>query len=284
MLGVLFAAAGRGAGCGSWPAGARAGGRGGAAETRIARGLGQPALFAIAASAVGSSLYYILGVVAGQAQGLTPLVFAIGALFFVLTMLTYVEGNSLHPERGGAAVLARYAFNELWSFMAGWAILLDFLIVLAIGAVAVPHYLEAFWGGAADGAVGVLLSAATIAWVAWVNFQGVSAQRYRTVLRLSLVSLVVFAAIMMVGAIQLFDLSLIGDSIDLGSRPRLDDLVFAVVIATVALHRHRGRLRPGGRGPRRRRPAAPGGDRGVGGGPGAVRGAVHHRPDGGARR
>ncbi len=75
---------------------------------------------------------------AGQAQGLTPLVFAVGALFFVLTMLTYVEGNSLHPERGGAAVLARYAFNELWSFVAGWAILLDFLIVLAIGAVAVP--------------------------------------------------------------------------------------------------------------------------------------------------
>ena len=123
-------------------------------EDQIARGLGQPALFAIAASAIGSSLYYILGVVAGQAQGLTPLVFAVGALFFVLTMLTYVEGNSLHPERGGAAVLARYAFNELWSFVAGWAILLDFLIVLAIGAVAVPHYLGAFWGEAADGAVG----------------------------------------------------------------------------------------------------------------------------------
>ena len=35
-------------------------------------------------------------------------------------------------------MLARYAFNELWSFIAGWAILLDFLIVLAIGAVAVP--------------------------------------------------------------------------------------------------------------------------------------------------
>lgn len=203
-------------------------------EDRIARGLGQPALFAIAAFAIGSSLYYILGVVAGQAQGLTPLVFAIGALFFVLTMLTYVEGNSLHPERGGAAVLARYAFNELWSFIAGWAILLDFLIVLAIGAVAVPHYLGAFWGEAADGALGVLISAATIAWVAWINFQGVSAQRFKLVLRLSLLSLVAFAGILVIGAVQLFDLSLIVDSIDVGSRPRVDDLVFAMVIATVA--------------------------------------------------
>jgi len=203
-------------------------------EERIARGLGQPALFAIAAGAIASSLYYILGVVAGQAQGLTPLVFAVGALFFVLTMLTYVEGNSLHPERGGAAVLSRYAFNELWSFLAGWAILLDFLIVLALGAVAVPHYLGAFWAEAADGAIAVLISAATIGWVAWMNFQGVSAQRYKQVLRLSLLSLAVFAGIVVVGAIQLFDLSLITDSIDIGTLPALDDLVFAMVIATVA--------------------------------------------------
>ncbi len=203
-------------------------------EERFARSLGQPALFAIAASAIASSLYYILGVVAGQAQGLTALVFAVGALFFVLTMLTYVEGNSLHPERGGAAVLTRYAFNELWSFLAGWAILLDFLIVLAIGAVAVPHYLGAFWSEAADGAIAVLISAATIGWVAWMNFQGVSAQRYKVVLRLSLLSLAVFAAIVVVGAIQLFDLSLITDSIDMGTRPAWDDLVFAMVIATVA--------------------------------------------------
>ena len=65
-------------------------------------------------------------------------------------MLTYVEGNSLHPERGGASTFARYAFNELWSFIAGWAILLDYLIVMAIGAFAVPHYLAAFWGEAGD--------------------------------------------------------------------------------------------------------------------------------------
>ena len=52
-------------------------------------------------------------------------------------MLTYVEGNSLHPERGGASTFARYAFDELWSFIAGWAILLDYLIVMAIAALSV---------------------------------------------------------------------------------------------------------------------------------------------------
>ncbi len=214
------------------PAGLR---RGNEVEARFARSLGEPALFAIALSAIGSSIYYVLGVVAGQAQGLTPVVFAVGALFFVLTMLSYVEGNSLHPERGGAAVFARYAFNELWSFIAGWAILLDFLIVMAIGAFAVSHYLAAFWGGADSGAGAALISAATIGYVAWTNYRGVSAARFRFVLRLTLLSIAVFVALVIIGLVQLFDLSLITGSVDIGGdRPALDDLLFAMVIATVA--------------------------------------------------
>ena len=70
-------------------------------------------------------------------------------------MATYVEGNSLHPERGGASTFARYAFDELWSFIAGWAILLDYLIVMAIGAVAISDYLAAFWGELDEGVIEV---------------------------------------------------------------------------------------------------------------------------------
>ena len=208
--------------------------RGAETEARIAKGLGEPALFAIALSAVGSSIYYVLGVVAGRAQGLTPIVFLVAALFFVLTMLTYAEGNSMHPERGGAAVLARYGFNELWSFIAGWAILLDFLIVMSIGAFAVSHYLAAFWGGADSAPASAAISAATIGYVAWINYRGISAKRFRYVLRLSLVSLAVFVAIVVIGTFQLFDLSLVTGSVDIGTRPAVDDLLFAMVIATVA--------------------------------------------------
>ena len=107
------------------------------ADERISRGLGEPALFAILLSSVVSGLFMVLGVVAGDALGLTPLAFLLSGLLFVFTIATYVEGSSLHPERGGASTFARYAFNELWSFIAGWAILLDYLIVMAIGAVAI---------------------------------------------------------------------------------------------------------------------------------------------------
>ena len=68
----------------------------------------------------------------GHALGLTPLVFLIAALLFALTAMTYVEGASLHQDRAGSTVFARYAFNELVSFVAGWAILLDYVILIAV--------------------------------------------------------------------------------------------------------------------------------------------------------
>ena len=179
-LGTLFAALGAGR---LWlsPRGAEAGGeraaaarprvtgsraaqRGSDAEARMAAASGEPALFAVALSAVGSSLYFVLGVVAGDALGLTPAGVPAGrASSSCITMLTYVEGNSLHPERGGASTFARYAFNELWSFVAGWAMLLDYLIVMAIGAFAVSHYLAAFWGVAGDAGAELAIAGATIA-------------------------------------------------------------------------------------------------------------------------
>ncbi|HEY1359702.1 MAG TPA: APC family permease [Thermoleophilaceae bacterium] len=204
------------------------------AGARIARGLGEPALFAVALSAVGSSIYFGLGVVAGQALGLTPLVFVFAGLFFVLTMLTYVEGNSLHPERGGASTFARYAFDELWSFIAGWAILLDYLIVLAFGAFAVPHYLAAFWGRAGDPGIELVFSAATIGVVVAFNVRGITAERIRDVLELSMLNIVLFAAILVFGFVTLFHPHLILDSIHLGTSPTWDDLIFAAAIATVA--------------------------------------------------
>ena len=204
------------------------------AGARIARGLGEPALFAIALSAVGSSLYFALGVVAGDALGLTPLVFVLAGIFFVVTMLTYVEGNSLHPERGGASTFARYAFDELWSFVAGWAIILDYLIVLAFGAFAVPHYLEAFWGATGDSGIELAFAAATLVVVVALNVRGISSARLGGVLRLSLLSVVLSAAIMAFGFATLFHPHLILDSIHLGSTPTWDDLVFAAAVATVA--------------------------------------------------
>jgi APA family basic amino acid/polyamine antiporter len=208
--------------------------RGSAAEERFARSLGEPALFAVALSAVGSSIYFVLGVVAGHALGLTPIAFLVAGVFFVVTMLTYVEGNSLHPEPGGASTFARYAFDELTSFVAGWAIILDFLIVMAFGAFAVSHYLSAFWGHASDSGMEIIIAACVLALVVVFNVRGLTPARLRRLLRLSLVNLLLSAAIIGVGAGLLWDPHAILDSVHFGSAPQWDDLALAVVVATVA--------------------------------------------------
>jgi basic amino acid/polyamine antiporter, APA family len=207
----------------------------GEAEARIERELGVPALFAIAAGAVGSSVYFGLGIVAQDALGLTPVAFLLAGAFFVLTMLSYLEGNSLHPERGGASVFARYAFNELWSFVAGWAIVLDFLIVMAIGSLAVSGYLTVFWSVPGDEGVELVIAASVLAWVAWANVRGQTADRYRFVLRLVLLSAALFAVIIVTGLLENHDFAALADSIDVGERPTWEGLVFAAVVATVAL-------------------------------------------------
>ena len=128
--------------------GRRAGGLPAGLRVRVARGIGAPRLAAIGLGAVGSSVYFVLGVVAKRSLGLTPIVFVVATAFFAITTMTYLEGTSVHQERGGSSAFARYAFDELVSFIAGWAVLLDYLIVMAIGSFAVSHYLGAFWGKA----------------------------------------------------------------------------------------------------------------------------------------
>jgi basic amino acid/polyamine antiporter, APA family len=201
----------------------------------VARTLGEPALFAILLSAVVSAIFFTLGVVAEDALGLTPLVYLLGAVFFVVTVATYVEGSSLHQERGGASTFARYAFDEFWSFIAGWAILLDYLIVMAIGAVAIAEYLTVFWGELGEGLLPILITGAALAFVAAQNVRGLTADRLGAVLRLSLVSMVLLLLVSVIGFTEYWDPGAITSSVDLGVAPRWEDLLFSLGIATAAV-------------------------------------------------
>jgi basic amino acid/polyamine antiporter, APA family len=199
----------------------------------MAHTLGEPALFAVTLSTVVAAIFVALGVVADRALGLTPLVFLLAGVFFAVTMATYVEGSSLHIERGGASTFARYAFDEFWSFIAGWAILLDYLIVMAIGAVVISEYLTVFWSELDEGALPELIAGGALLFVAMSNIRGLSASRIASVLRLSVLSIVVLVAVSLIGFAQYWDPGSIRSSIDLGVAPKWEDLIFAAGIAAI---------------------------------------------------
>ena len=133
------------------------------------RSLGWTRLGVIIWTSLASSVYFSLAIVAGHALGLTPLVFLAAGLFFALTALTYLEGASMHPERAGSTVFARYAFNELVSFIAGAAVLLDYVILVAICALTATEYLAAFIPALGHGAPRLILSLGIIVYVVVSN-------------------------------------------------------------------------------------------------------------------
>jgi len=193
-----------------------------------------PALFAVAGASVGSSVYFVLGLVARDALDLSPLAFLAAGAFFAVTAMTYVEGASLHPERGGAATFARYAFDELWSFVAGWAILLDYLIVIALGGLAISHYLAAFWAELGRPGTEVAVAALALVLVVRRNVLGVAPTRLGTVLRVQLLNAAVLVAVIVVGAVVAGGE---GGTAAVGPEgaPSAGGFVFAAVIATVAM-------------------------------------------------
>jgi APA family basic amino acid/polyamine antiporter len=197
----------------------------------VRRSLGSPALFALVWTSLASAIYFSLGIVGENALGLTPVVFLVAGLFFALTTMTYVEGASLHQERAGSTVFARYAFNELWSFVAGWAVLLDFLILLAVTAFSATNYLGAFWSELDEGALELVLAMGIIVYVAVRNVRGAGRPRYAAIV---LADVALQLLIIAIGLLQFLDLDRLTSSIDLGTAPTVEDVVFALTVSTVA--------------------------------------------------
>jgi APA family basic amino acid/polyamine antiporter len=112
----------------------------------LKRELDARALFSVAYGEIASSIYFALGVLVAYASGFTPLVLlGTGALFLVVS-LSYAEGTAALPETGGAATFVRRASNDLAGFLTGWALFLDYLIVMALAALFIPHYIGSAFG------------------------------------------------------------------------------------------------------------------------------------------
>jgi APA family basic amino acid/polyamine antiporter len=207
-----------------------------AARSRVIarRSIGSPILFTIIYSSLASAIYFSLGVIAGHALGLTPLVFLIAAVLFTLTAMTYVEGASLHQDRAGSTVFARYAFNELVSFIAGWAILLDYIILIAITAYSATQYLKTFWSPLGDSDEALGLALVFIALVVLSNIRGFGGRRARRVGMLMAGDLALQGFIVVLGLALFFNPHTLLKPIHLGSAPTWSHLIFALTIAVVA--------------------------------------------------
>jgi APA family basic amino acid/polyamine antiporter len=140
----------------------------------------------------------------------------------------------VHPERGGSATFARYAFNELVSFVAGWALVLDNAILVAVAALTVPAYLAIFWPALSGGTAQIVAALVIIVFVSVDNLTGVSATQLRRRVLTTGLDLVLQAIVIILGLALVFHGSHLTKAVHLGSAPSLRDLAFAFPVAVIA--------------------------------------------------
>src|SRR5438105_4361119 len=199
----------------------------------LERVLGTPALFATAYGNVGSSIYYALGVTAVLALGLTPVVFIVSGLIFAATAATYAEGTVRFPEAGGSSSFARHAFNELVSFGAAWAQMLNYIITIAISAFFVPHYLSIFWGPLKDNPWDIVGGIVVIVILVALNIVGIKEAASLNIF-LAVIDFATQLLLVVVGFALIFSPHVLKANIHLGVAPSWPNFLLAIPVAMIA--------------------------------------------------
>ena len=204
-----------------------------AAAAGLERVLGTPALFATAYGNVGSSIYYALGVTAAIALGLTPLVFVISGLIFAATAATYAEGTVRYPEAGGSSSFARHAFNELVSFGAAWAQMLNYVITIAISAFFVPHYLSIFWEPLKTNPWDIIGGALVIVLLVAMNIVGIKEAASLNIL-LAVIDFATQLLLVLLGFVLVFNPHVLTANVHWGVAPTWRTFALAIPVAMIA--------------------------------------------------
>ncbi|HEU5405890.1 MAG TPA: universal stress protein [Gaiellaceae bacterium] len=202
---------------------------------QLQRALEAPALASVAYGEIASSLYFALGIVALHALGLTPAVLAVVGVLFLVVTLSYAEGTTSIGETGGAATFVRVAFNDLAGFVTGWALFLDYLIVIALSALFFPHYLGLAIGvhSIATHPGDVIVGCVVIAAIGLIRLLR-RTKLYSFSLAVPLVDLVTQLLLVVLGFAFLFSPSALGRGLSFGTQPSWHEIAFALPLALLA--------------------------------------------------
>lgn len=199
--------------------------------------------FAIGYADVGADIYVAVGLIVALAFEASPLAFLFAALTYVTTGLAYAELASTYPVAGGAQFYSLKAFGNIHGFIAGWGLMLDYTIDVALFALVASNYLGSFVNLAfAQSLLTVypfpsILAIVFILVLVGLNIVGIkySANFNLTVVIINLVTMAVILAvglpyIISNGSFQQW----IGSLYQIGSHPTLSDFANATSLAMVS--------------------------------------------------
>ncbi len=200
---------------------------------RLRRTLGVPHVFSAGYGNVGSSIYYALGIVALVSMGATPVALGIAGILFVFTALTYAEGTAMLPEAGGSASFARHGFNDLAGFTAGWALMLSYIVTIAISAYTIPPYLGFFWEPfKASPIIGTVASMGVVLFLMTINVIGIKETSFINI-GAAIIDITTQLALVIIGFILLFNPTVLFHRI-IDNWPTADNLILGIALASIA--------------------------------------------------
>lgn len=199
----------------------------------LKRSIGVAGLFSIGYGDVGSSIYYALGVTTFWALGASPIAIAIAGVFFAFTVLTYAELSSAIPESGGSQVFAKRAFGDMASFVAGWALLLDYVLTAAISAFTIGPYLGYFIPVLKTLTGNLIFTSMVILLLTTINILGIK-ESTRLSLGLAILSIVTQIIIIGLGIVAVLNFPKLLGQIHFGTLPTWRNFIYGISIAMVA--------------------------------------------------
>jgi APA family basic amino acid/polyamine antiporter len=200
---------------------------------RLRRVLGIPAVFSAGYGNVGSSIYYALGIVALVAMGATPVALGIAGILFIFTALTYAEGTAALPEAGGSASFARHGFGNLAGFIAGWALMLSYIVTISISAFTIPPYLGFFWEPFKDSPfIGTAASMGIVFFLMVLNVIGIRETSFINV-GAAVLDILTQVSLVVIGFIVLFNPTVLISRI-VNNWPTPSNLILGIAMASIA--------------------------------------------------
>ena len=104
-----------------------------------------PLAWAVVFCDIGTSVYYVPGILYGQVGDLATLFVVATSLGFILLALKYTEVTITHPEGGGVVSVATEAFGPTAGALGGMLITTDYFLTSAISTTSGFYYLSSIF-------------------------------------------------------------------------------------------------------------------------------------------
>jgi amino acid transporter/nucleotide-binding universal stress UspA family protein len=139
--------------------------------TRDTRQLNWLLAWAVVFCDIGTSVYYVPGILYGHVKDATPFFVLLTTAGFVLLALKYTEIAWRNPEGGGVVTITTKAFGPMWGCLGGMLITVDYFLTTSISAVSGFQYIGSVFPSMDQHIV--LLACAGIALLALLNIIGI---------------------------------------------------------------------------------------------------------------